>query len=77
MTAVPEKAYHGSCDCGQVRFEVPLDLSKGTFKCNCGICWKSRFWGAGTAADALKVTAGEAELLHYGNKIIHQLMSIL
>jgi hypothetical protein len=65
------QTYHGSCDCGKVAFEVSLDLSKGTFKCNCRICWKGRFWGIGTSPDSLKLLKGEAELSRYGQKIVH------
>ena len=35
---------HGGCHCGALRFEVELDLSAGTAKCNCTYCAKSRFW---------------------------------
>jgi hypothetical protein len=31
--------HHGSCLCGDVRFEVELDLSKGS-RCNCTACTK-------------------------------------
>jgi hypothetical protein len=41
------KTYHGSCHCGAVKFEVDADISKGTGKCNCTLCTKSRFWAVG------------------------------
>jgi hypothetical protein len=31
------KTYHGSCHCGQVRFEVDGELT-GAMDCNCSIC---------------------------------------
>ena len=33
------KTYHGSCDCGAVKFEVTTKITKIS-KCNCQICTK-------------------------------------
>ena len=65
------KIYHGSCDCGKVRIEAGLDLEAGTFKCNCKICWKYRFWGAVVLADTFRILSGESELSVYGNQRLH------
>lgn len=59
------KTYTGSCHCGAVRFEADLDLGEPTFRCNCSICRRTRFWAAVARADSFRVTAGEGELTEY------------
>lgn len=65
------QTYHGSCACGKVRFEVVLDLSQGTFKCNCTVCTKARLWAAPVKKDAFKLLSGENDLSVWGEKILH------
>jgi hypothetical protein len=59
------KTYQGSCHCGAVRFEADLDLTQSTYRCNCSICRRNRFWPAVAQADGFRLLAGEADLTQY------------
>lgn len=57
--------YQGSCHCGAIRFEADLDLAQSTFRCNCSICRRNRFWAAVAKEGDVRVLAGQAELTRY------------
>ena len=54
------KTYHGSCHCKAIAFEVDLDLSQGTSRCNCNLCHKQRNWVARTTPDHFRLIKTEA-----------------
>lgn len=59
------QTYPGSCHCGAVRFEADLDLTQPSFRCNCTICRRTRFWPAVARPEQFRLLAGESELTRY------------
>ena len=60
-----EQHYEGGCHCGAVQYEVDLDLEKGTIRCNCSLCSKSRAWFAFTPADKFQLKSGDDKSIQY------------
>ena len=59
------KTYRGSCHCGAIKFEADLDLTQSSYRCNCSICRRTRFWPAVATSDGFRLLSGEAELTQY------------
>src|SRR4249919_1799921 len=57
--------YSGSCHCGAVKFEADLDLNQSSYRCNCSICRRTRFWPAVAKADGFRLLEGEEHLTQY------------
>ena len=61
-----EKSYTGGCHCGQVRYEVELDLdSASVISCNCSLCGKAGTLLTFVPAQKFTLRSGEDVLTDY------------
>src|SRR3970040_1021592 len=56
------KTYKGSCHRGAVRFEAELDLTQSSYRCNCSICRRNRFWPAVAEPKGFRLISGQEML---------------
>lgn len=61
-----KRTYHGSCHCKAISYEVDIDISQGTGKCNCTYCWKLRNWSAQVKPSEFRLLTGADVLGDYG-----------
>jgi len=59
------RTYQASCHCGKVVVQAELDLTQPSYRCNCSICRRNRFWAAIAKPEQFKLLAGESELTKY------------
>ena len=60
-----KKTYRGACHCGAVRFEADLDLTAPTYRCNCSICRRNRFWAVVAKEGEFRLLEGQEKLTKY------------
>ncbi len=60
-----KKTYRASCHCGAVVVEAGLDLTQSSYRCNCSVCRRNRFWPAIALPDGFRIVSGEADLTKY------------
>ena len=60
-----KQAYTASCHCGAVRVRAELDLTQPTYRCNCTICRRNRFWAAVAQPGSFELLAGQEQLTQY------------
>jgi len=48
-----------------VKFEADLDLTQSSYRCNCSICRRTRFWPAVAKPEGFRLLSGDAELTQY------------
>jgi hypothetical protein len=66
------KTYTGGCHCGEVRFEVTVDISN-VMSCNCSICQKRGALWVFVPPESFALRAGSDDLKDYqfNKRVIH------
>lgn len=69
------QTYTGGCQCGQVRYQVDLDLRQPVISCNCSMCGRAGTLLAFAPAERFKLLSGADVLTDYqfNHLVIHHL----
>jgi hypothetical protein len=69
------KSYTGGCQCGQVRYQVDLDLGKPVISCNCSMCGRAGTLLTFVPAERFNLLSGGDALTDYqfNHLVIHHL----
>jgi hypothetical protein len=69
------KTYRGSCHCGNVKYDVEVDLSGPVMACNCSMCGRTGSLMTFVPEDKFHLLSGEDSLTDYqfNTKRIHHL----
>jgi len=59
------KTYAGGCQCGEVRYEVQLDLDGPVISCNCSMCGRAGTLLTFVPATQFNLLSGEPALTDY------------
>jgi hypothetical protein len=59
------QTYRATCHCGNAVIEADLDLAQSSYRCNCSVCRRTRFWSAVAAPESFRMLSGESELTRY------------
>lgn len=60
-----QQTYRASCHCGKVVAEAELDLEQPSYRCNCSICRRTRFWPTVARPEQFRLLQGEDALVEY------------
>jgi hypothetical protein len=62
-----KKLFHGSCHCGKIKYQVNIDLTKGSGKCDCTFCRKNSFWSYKAKAKNFQWLQGQETSTKYSS----------
>jgi hypothetical protein len=64
---MPKKLFHGSCHCGKIKYQVNIDLTQETIKCNCTFCRKNSNWNTKVKDEDFEILEGQDYFSKYSS----------